>query len=65
MIIDTTVSFHEKRVCMARQLCMVVERKRVKKQKKEDRTQFHQFLIQLHDKQVVSTQTLLEEFGFD
>jgi len=31
----------------------------------KDKTQFHQLLNQLHDKQVISTQTLLEEFGFD
>lgn len=31
----------------------------------KDKTQFYQLLNQLHDKQVISTQTLLEEIGFD
>jgi very-short-patch-repair endonuclease len=31
----------------------------------KDKTQYHQMLMQLHDKQVISTQTLLEEIGLD
>ena len=31
----------------------------------KDKTQFYQLLMQLHDKQVISTQTLLEEIGMN
>jgi len=31
----------------------------------KDKTQYHQMLMQLHDKQVISTQTLLEEIGLN
>ncbi len=30
-----------------------------------DKTQYFQLLMQLHDKQVISTQTLCEQFGLD
>ncbi|MHA2279879.1 MAG: DUF559 domain-containing protein [Promethearchaeota archaeon] len=31
----------------------------------KDKTQYHQMLMQLHDKQVISTQTLLDEIGLN